>query len=71
MGTQIFLGVVEFIQTMIFLYFLSTILERVTELGEYLARQNRINENLVEMQEVNNRVFEVHHDRIQKLESLI
>ncbi len=71
MGTQIFSAVVHFVEAMTFLYFLSTILKRVTELGEYLVRQNRINNHLIEMQEVNNRLFEVSDSRIKKLESLI
>lgn len=43
----------------------------VTELGGFLVRQNRINENLLEIQEVNNRMLELSDDRIRKLESLV
>ena len=43
----------------------------VTELGGFLVRQNRINENLLEIQEVNNRMLEVMDSRVRKLESLV
>jgi hypothetical protein len=43
----------------------------VTELGGFLVRQNRINENMLEIQEVNNRMLEVMDSRVRKLESLV
>lgn len=71
MGTQIFSAVVHFIEVMAFLYMISATLKKVAELGEYFVRQNQINHHLIEMQEVNNRLFEVSDSRIKKLESLI